>query len=87
LVRRGGVARWTSTAAAFNALTDEGMQLAVSSLTALTSLELWGCSKVTDEGMQAVGRYWAHVKVKEVQHRWFEQRRLPHDLQVRAELL
>ena len=30
----------------FNALTDEGMR-AVSSLTALTSLELWGCSEVT----------------------------------------
>jgi hypothetical protein len=36
----------------FNALTDEGMR-AVSSLTVLTSLELWGCSKVTDESSLA----------------------------------
>ena len=35
-----------------NALTDEGMR-AVSSLTVLTSLELWGCSKVTDESSLA----------------------------------
>ena len=47
-----------------NALTDEGMR-AVSSLTVFTSLELWGCSKVTDERMRAQSR-WAHVQ--EVQH-------------------
>jgi hypothetical protein len=37
----------------------------VSCLTALTSLELWGCSKATDEGMRAVfntQRHWAHVQ-------------------------
>jgi hypothetical protein len=37
----------------FNALTDEGMR-AVSSLTAFTSLGLWGCSKVTDVGLRTV---------------------------------
>jgi hypothetical protein len=48
LVRRGG-GSLDLKCYCFNALTDEGMQ-GVSRLTALTSLELWRCSKVTEEG-------------------------------------
>jgi hypothetical protein len=54
LVRRfPAVASLDLKCCCFNALTDEGMR-AVSSLTVLTFLELWGCSKVTDERMRAV---------------------------------
>jgi hypothetical protein len=35
---------------------------AVSSLTALTSLELWGCSEVTDERMEHAEHLPAHVQ-------------------------
>jgi hypothetical protein len=50
----------------FNALTDEGTRAVIIRLTALTSLVLWGCSKVTDERMRAVRSARAHVP--EVQH-------------------
>ena len=68
----------------FNALTDEGMQ-AVSSLTALTSLELWRCSKVTAERMRAV-RSVARLTSKKTTHRsWVEQMELAASSPVRAE--
>jgi hypothetical protein len=52
LVRRGG-GSLDLKCYCFNALTDECIR-AMSSLTALTSLELWRCSKVADEGMRVV---------------------------------
>jgi hypothetical protein len=61
-----------------NALTDEGVR-AVRSLTVLTSLELWGCSKVTEEGMRAVSRARGTTRPSR-----FEMNLL-HNLQVRAE--
>jgi hypothetical protein len=53
LVRRfPAVASLDLKCSCFNALTDEGMR-AVSSLTALTPLDLWGCSKVMERGSAA----------------------------------
>jgi hypothetical protein len=51
----------------------------VSSLTAFTSHELWGCSKVTVEGMRAPAR------TRTTHRSRFEQRNSQHHLQVRAE--
>jgi hypothetical protein len=65
LVRRGG-GSLDLKCYCFNALTGEGMR-AVSSLTALTSLELRGCSKVTDVGLKATTR--PHHKPQELSRR------------------